>query len=113
MNILQWIDVIWLPLAWFVVHKEQRLWAVGCILSCMVMMRMLSELMISIGYPRGLIGLWSMPVHDRGLLVYSFFYFVYLVLAYYSPYSKGALFMAASITIFFAASFTYALVMVL
>lgn len=111
--ILQWIDVIWLPLAYLFVHKEQRMWALGTILGCMAMMRMLTELMQSINYPAGIIGLWSMPVHNRGLLVYSVFYLVYLLIAHYSPLARSAVFMATSIMIFFASAVSFALVMVI
>ncbi len=113
MVILQWIDVIWLPLAFFFVHKDQRMWAVGSILSCMAMMRMLTELMESIKYPDGIIGLWEMPVHNRGLLVYSLFYLGYLLFAYYAPNARGAVFMAGSITVFFVSSVTFCFFMVL
>ena len=107
MLILPWIDVIWLPIAYFFVHREQRMWTIGSLLGCMAMMRMLTELMQSIGYPAGIIGLWSMPVHNRGLLVYSFFYLVYLLIAHYSPFARSAVFMATSITIFFASAITF------
>ena len=113
MLILPWIDVIWLPIAYFFVHREQRLWAIGCILSCMAMMRMLTELMQSIHYPDGLLGLWSMPVHNRGLLVYSFFYLVYLLIAHYSPLARSAVFMTTSIMIFFASAITFSIVMLI
>jgi hypothetical protein len=113
MLILPWIDIIWLPLAYFFVAREQRMWAIGCILGCMAMMRMLTELMQSINYPAGFTGFWSMPVHNRGLLVYSLFYLVYLLIAHYSPYAKSAIFMTTSIMVFFASSLTFALVMLI
>jgi hypothetical protein len=109
--ILQWIDIIWLLLAGLVLHKGQRLPALAAILACMVMMRLMIELMESAGYPRGIIGFVSIPVAVRGMAVYSFFYVAYLLYAY-SLRSTGAIFLATSIAIFFAAAFTFALVMV-
>lgn len=113
MSILQWIDLIWLPLAWLVVGKKQRWWALATIASCMVMMRLMAELMETISYPSGIIGLLAMPVEYRGIAVYNFFYMGYLILAYYSPRTYSSVFMAASITIFFASWLCFAFVMVL
>ncbi len=113
MIILQWIDIIWLPLTFFFVHKDQRMWGIGTILACMAMMRMLSELMDSIGYPTGIIGLWSMPVFNRGLLVYNLHYLGYLFLAYYLPNARGPMFMALSISVFFSAAVAFCLLMVI
>jgi hypothetical protein len=112
--VLQWIDIIWLPLAFFFVHKDQRMWAIGTLLSCMAMMRMLSELMDSIGYSQGIIGFWtSMPVFSRGLMVYNLHYLGYLFLAYYLPNARGPMFMALSISVFFSSFVIFALLMVI
>lgn len=111
--LLQWIDIIWLPLALAVVHKEQRGWALSVIACGIVMMHMQVELIESTGFPRGYLGLLSSEVHNRGLVVYSVFYALYLVLAYYSPGSRGAVFMAASLSVFFMAFFTSTFVMLL
>lgn len=107
------MDLIWLPMAWFIAKREQRFLALACIVSCMAMMRMLSELMDSIHYPQGILGLVSLPVLYRGIILYSLFYALYLILVHYSPRTKGAVFLAASISVFFITSFTFALVMVL
>ena len=111
--ILQWIDLIWLPLAWLVIPKKLRWWGLATLVSCMVMMRLMTELMQSIGYPHGIIGLISMSVEMRGLLVHNFFYMVYVLLAFFSPNAYRSVFMAASITVFFASWLCFAAVMVL
>lgn len=111
--ILQWIDVLWLPVALVVVHKEQRGWALGFFLSCMLMLRLQAELLTFIGYPRGILFFMDSPVYQRGLIIYSLFYALYLIMAYYSPHTKGPVFMAASISIFFMALFTTMICMIL
>ena len=61
------------------------------------------ELMHTTGYPTGFINLMSSQALDRGLVVYSIFYVLYLILAHYSPNTKGPIFVAGSISIFFMA----------
>ena len=111
--IYQWIDLIWIPLGFFAVHKEQRGWTIGYIIGCMMMMRLQVEVMQEIGYPTGISGLLNYQVFDKGLIVYSIFYALYLVLGHYSPNTKGPVFMAASISLFFTAFFVSSIVMVL
>lgn len=111
--LLQWIDLIWLPLAWAVVPPKLRVWALATLGACMMMMRLMTELMHSIGHANGIIGLVSMPVETRGLLLYNLFYMAYVLLAYFSPHAYRSVFMAASITIFFASWICFAAVMVL
>jgi len=111
--IYQWLDLIWLPIGLFVVNKDQRLWVLGFFAGCMLMMRMQVELMHTTGYPTGFINLMSSQALDRGLLIYSIFYVLYLVLAHYSPNTKGPIFVAGSISIFFMAFFTSSIIMVL
>lgn len=110
--ILQWIDVIWLPLGFLVADRKQRGLVVATVLGCMVMMRLLAELMDSIGHPNGILGLISLPVLLRGQMVYAFFLSAYLLYVIFFK-SKGSLLMAGSISIFFATFFSFALVMVL
>jgi hypothetical protein len=111
--IYQWIDALWLPLAFFVVHKPHRWWAVGFVASCMLMLRLQTELMVEIGYDKGILNFVDSPVFSRGLIVYSIIYIIYLILAYYSPGTRGVVFMAASISIFFMSLFISMIVMVL
>ena len=111
--ILQWLDLIWLPIGYLFIHRPHRALAAAFFLSCMLMMRLQAELMISIGYSAGLIGLWGMHVFLRGLIVYSIFYALYLLLAHYSRDTRKAVFLAASISVFFMALFVSSIVMVL
>ena len=111
--ILQWIDLLWLPVALLTVHKHQRGWATGFFIACFVMMRMQVELVHSTGFANGFTGLINASSHIRGLVTYSVFYIIYIALALYSPNTKGTIFMAASISIFFLAMFTSMIVMVI
>ncbi len=111
--ILQYIDVLWLPIGLLALHKDHRAWAAAFFIGCMVMMRLQVELMVSTGFAGGFTGWWNMDVLSRGQITYSIFYVAYIVLAIYSPGTKGTIFMAASISIFFAALFTSMIVMVI
>lgn len=111
--IYQWMDIIWIPIALYIVNKDQRIWAVGFILSCMLMMRLQIEVMQDIGYERGFTNFMTSDAFDRGLVVYSVFYVAYLILAHYSPNTKGPIFIAGSISIFFLAFFASTFIMLL
>ncbi len=111
--IIQWIDLLWLPLAFFIVHKHQRFWALGLVAACMLMMRLQIEFMAGIGVERGIMGLMGSHIFHRALVVYSLFYMLFLVLAHYSPHTQGAVVMAAAISMFFMSFFVSTFVMVL
>lgn len=111
--ILQWIDFIWLPVILLVVNKQQKAVAAGMFLSCALMMRLQIELIESTGFNTGLLNFLGSNVHNRALAVYNIFYMAYVMLALFSPRVMAAVFLGASITIFFAASITSMIVMVL
>ena len=67
--ILQWIDLIWLPLMMLVVHKDQRLIAIGFFAACALMMRLEIELMTSTGFITGMLPLMESHIHYRGLIM--------------------------------------------
>lgn len=85
----------------------------GFFISCMMMMRLQVELMTEIGFEYGIMNVMSSNVFDRGLAVYSFFYMAFLILVQYSPNTKGALFIAGAISIFFMAFFSSIIIMLL
>jgi hypothetical protein len=111
--VLQWIDLAWLVMAMCMARKDQRGWVFGFFMGSMLMMRLLSELMDSIGYPNGLIGLMDTPVRTRGLMIYSIAYVGYMAFIRFSLNAKGTLLMAASLGFFFMSFFITAIVMVL
>jgi hypothetical protein len=107
------IDLVWFPLALLAAHRHQRVIVILFLAACMLMMRLLIELIESTGYTHGFLGLLHAPLLTRGLAVYSVFYALYLLIAFLSPGSFKVVLMAASITIFFAASVSAVLVMLL
>lgn len=112
-NYIQWIDLAWIPVVLALVHKGQRLLALGFMGANIVMMRLLVELMVTIDYPFGILPLLDYHIFYRGLVIYSVIYFLYVLIAMFSPRSEKVVFMAASISLFFLATFAFTLVMVL
>lgn len=112
--ILQWVDVLWLVVAFFFIHKEQRLLSFAFFVTCMMMMRLQVELMTSIGYENGLIGFApDLSVFSRGIMVYGFFYTGFILMAHYSKGGRNIIFLGASLAVFFLALFVSTIVMVL
>ncbi len=108
-----WADILWLPVAFIIVHKHHRWWAVGFIICSMILIRLQAEMMTFIGYDRGIMGIMDSNVYSRGLIISSIFYILFFIMAHYSKDTKGVIFMAACLTIFFAIFVTTALVMLL
>ncbi len=96
----QWIDLLWLPVALVTVHKGQRILAVAFMLACILSMRAQVELMHSFGKPGGFTGLLEAGAYERGLVVYGIVFALFLILAYFSPHTKGVIFLAATLTIY-------------
>ena len=111
--IYQWIDFIWLPIGLFVVHKHQRPLCFAFILTCLVTLRTQVELIESTGFNKGFLDIMDVSMLTRGMLVYSFVIMGFLVLAYYSPRTKGIIFFAALLSIYVLAFCLSMLVMVL
>ncbi len=110
---MDWIDVLWIPIALFVVHKKQRVKAVLFILACMFCLRLQAEIIQSTGFKSGFTGLLESDVFHRGLIFYSICISIYLLLSYISPNTKGAIYMAASLSLFFMAFIGSMVLMVL
>jgi len=111
--IYYWIDIIWIPILYFGVHKKHRWWALGFVLSSMVLIRLQGEIMTFIGYEYGIINYLQSKVHTRLLAVSSLFYILYLLMAHFSPKTQGVVFMAASLSFFFMIFVVGSIVMVL
>jgi len=112
-HFLSWIDLLWLPLAFFTVRKDQRLWVLGFFLSCMAMMRLEIEFITSMGYKTGVLHLSAFTPEARALGVYTVVYAIYLALALFSPYAKGVILMGSSLSLFFGAMIVSLFLMVL
>lgn len=98
--IYQWIDLIWLPVGWFAVHRQHRLHMAAFIVTCLVTMRTQIELMESIGFGEGILKLMDSPLRTRGLVIYGVVIALFLLAAHYSPRTSPIVFLAASISIY-------------
>lgn len=101
--IYQWIDLIWLPLGWFVVRPHQRLMTVTFIATCILTLRTQAELIASTGFDTGFMRFMDSPILARGMIVYGVVIMLFLILAYYSPRTKGVIFFAATLSIYILA----------
>lgn len=101
--LIDWIDALWIPAAFFIVHKKQRIKAICFIIACMVSLRLQAEMITLTGFDTGFIALFDGNVFRRGMLFYSICIASYLLLSYYSPRTRGVVYMAASLSIFFMA----------
>lgn len=108
-----WLDLLWFPIAAFAVHKGQKLKALFFVAICVASLRLQMEIMASTGYNYGFTGWFQMSSFNRGLIVYSIFIAGYLLLSYLSPYTKGPIYLAASLSIFFMAFVASSFMMIL
>jgi hypothetical protein len=108
-----WVDLLWVPIFFFGVHKKHRWYALGFAIGTIILVHTLSEIMVSIGYPTGIISYMSSNVHSRLLITSSIIYSIFLIIAHYSPGTRGVVFMAASLTFFFLTLVISSIIMVL
>lgn len=111
--IYRWIDVLWVPVGLFVVHKEQRVGTFFFIITCIFTLRTQIELMEWTGTRTGFLNILKTDVYHRGLIVYSAIIALFLAMANYSAATKGVIFFAASISIYIFAFCASMLIMVL
>lgn len=111
--ILQYIDVIWLPIAWFVVPKPHRRTAIGFLLGCMFLMRMQVEMMYSLKYPLGIFNFIDGLVIERALIFYMGMYIFYFGALHLSRDNDKSIVMASSIGMFFLAFALSSVLMIL
>lgn len=108
----EWLDIMWIPLALMIVHRAQKIKACAFILVCMIVLRLQIDIAESLGLRKGVTGFLDWPLIMRGYAVYGFFIFLFLVLSYFSPRTRGAVYLAASLTIFFMAFAVSSIVLV-
>lgn len=102
-TLFSYIDLLWVPVAALCAHGAQKIKAVFFVLICAGMLRLQVQFMNEMGFPEGIFKLWALPLFTRGLLTYSVFILFFMVLTYYSPRVNGFVYLAASISVFFAA----------
>ncbi len=108
----QWLDALWLPVSLVLVQPGQRLRTLLFIVLCMIGMRLQVEVATDSRFS-GLLDWISLSLFQRGLAVYSFFIGLFLILTIFSPQTRGPIFMAASLSIFFMAFFVTSVIMLL
>ncbi|MFA5593123.1 MAG: hypothetical protein WC989_07400 [Micavibrio sp.] len=111
--LIQWIDLLWFPLAFTVSERGKRLLTWFFIAGCVLLPRFQAELLTQIGFPDGVFGLLSSPVFLRGIVVYGFFIALFLLLAYHSKGTDKSIHLAASISLMLFAFCVSTLIMVL
>lgn len=112
-NFMDWIDLLWVPLTFFALHKGQRIKAVLFVLSCILTLRLQIELMEEIGYPDGILPLIDYSPLHRGYMTYGAFIAVFLILSHISREKDPYVFIAAAITVFIAAFCVSSFILVL
>lgn len=111
--VTDWLDSVWILIAPLIVHKGQRLKAIAFMLLCMIVLRLQVEIVESTGYDLGFTGLLDWPLMVRGYVIYGFFASLYLLLSFLSPFTRGAIYLAASLTIFFMAFTVSSIVLII
>ena len=87
------------------VHNGQRIKAGLFVVCCMVALRLQVEIMQEAGFDRGFTKWISLHAFERGLITYSLIICLFIVLAIFSPQTRGPIFMAACLSLFFMALF--------
>ncbi|HPQ50407.1 MAG: hypothetical protein H6864_09845 [Micavibrio sp.] len=108
-----WLDTVWLVITPLIVHKRQRWKALAFMLLCMFVLRLQVEIIQSTGFETGFTGLLDWSLMNRGFVVYGFFSTLYLLLSYFSPFTHSAIYLAASLSIFFMAFTASSIVLII
>ena len=109
----EWLDLMWIPIALIIVHKGQRIKACAFILVCMMVMRLQLQIFEMMGFAKGITGFIDWPLIFRGYAIYGIFISLFLILSYFSPYTRGPVYLAASLSIFFMAFTVSSIVLIL
>ena len=104
-TILSYLDLIWIPIIFFMVGKRHRWYAVGFVVACSLMLRMQYELIEEWGFGEEGFPNMLMDSHPyvRGVITYSIIIALFIVLSLYSKKTEPVIYMAACISIFFIA----------
>lgn len=112
-TLLEWIDLLWIPVGFFAAERGKRLFTAVFAGACALLLRLQVELLRGIGFSNGFLGFMTSDVLYRGMVVYGFFILLLLVLAFYSKGSDKNIHIAASITLMIAAFCVSFFIMVL
>ncbi len=112
-SLIQYADLLWLPVVLLVVDRAAWLVTCGFVLACAMLLRLQVQFLAQIGFPGGLTGFIAMPSFHRGMIVYSVFILGYLILAYFSKGTSQTIHLAASIATMVTALCVSSVIMVL
>ena len=112
-NIMNWLDLAWVPIALLLLHKGQHFKGVMFVLTCVLALRLQIEFMEEIGYPSGLLPFLNFPLLQRGFIAYSAFIAAFLILSHFSREKDPFVYIAAAITVFIVAFCVSSFVLVL
>lgn len=101
--LIDWIDLMWVPVALVLLRKGQRFKGVMFILSCVLTLRLQVQLMERIHYPTGIMHFLEFPLIQRGFIVYGAFIAAFLILSHFSREKDHYVYIAAAITVFMVA----------
>lgn len=110
--IVNWIDLIWLPITWLAVIPRHRKIALAFMVLCAITMRLQIDLIHSTGFNTGFTRIFTGDVKLRATIIYGIFSALYLLLLHFSPRSLWSTRMAASIGIYVLA-FTVSMLIML
>jgi hypothetical protein len=98
---VQWLDFLWIPVAALATHGVQRYYACTLAVACIVSLRLQTELLTWAGIGMtGATGYFSMPPMMRGMMTYAVLLALFLALSYYSPNTRGVIYMAACLSVY-------------
>lgn len=100
-------------LAPVIVHQGQRVKALAFVVTCMITLRLQVGIVKSTGFDKGFTGFLDWDLMVRGFAVYGFFTALYLILSYLSPFTRGPIYLAASLTVFFMAFTVSSIVLII
>ena len=112
-TIIPWIDLLWIPVALLAAERGKRLFTATFAGACVLLLRLQVELLQGIGFSKGFLGFLHNDILIRGMITYSVFIMLFLVLAHYSHGTDKSIHIAASITIMIAAFCVSTFIMVL
>jgi len=112
--IVQWLDLVWLPVVFFLVIPRMKWVAIGFVTACILMLRMQIEVLEEFGIAKeGIRGMLTSDPFHRGLATYSVIILLYVLLTVSSKRTMTEVYLAASITIFILAFTISSVLMIL
>lgn len=101
--VYRYVDVLWLPVAWFVAPKVHRWLTLAFVAVSLATFRTQVELMESTGYDTGFLPIMTSHVFPRGMIAWSIVIALFLTAAHFSPRTKPVIFFAAALSVYILA----------